>query len=73
MSEKGLVLSDGLKDIMKLAEKYKFNQKDFCLLADRMLLLGESMRMIQDLGLFEEISERHKKQCKIASKVLYPE
>ena len=73
MSEKELPLVDGLREIISLAKKYKFTEKDFILLADRILLLGEAIMMIQDLGLFLELSKRHEKKCEIASKVMYPE
>ena len=73
MNEKEQPLAAGLRDIMKLAEKYKFTEKDFILLADRLLLLGEAMIIIQDLGLYEELAKKHEDKCKIASKVLYLE
>ena len=73
MSEKKQKLSDGLREIMDFTDKYKFTEKDFLLLFERTLLLGEALVMIQDLGLFEELAKKHEEKCKIAAKVLYPE
>ena len=56
-------LADALQEMMNLVHKYDMVYEDFKLMLDRSLLLGEAMTMIEDLGLFEELKEKHKKAC----------
>lgn len=54
-------LADMLADLMDLTNKYDFSGDDKLLFMDKCLLLGEAMAMIEELGLFTELNERHTK------------
>ena len=63
MNEEGQKLGDVLSEIGEFTIKYDFNRRDQEVLLDRLLLLGEACAMLEELGLFKELEERHGKAC----------
>ena len=70
MGEEEENLADSLKKIMALTIKYDFDYEDVMFLMDRSLLLGEAMSLIEELGLYNEVSANHKNACEKASKTM---
>lgn len=68
--EKDMALGDALKEIMNLAEKYKFTPSDTILLGDRLLAFGEAVSLITDMGLYEEYVERVRKAIELINEAV---
>ena len=69
MTEKR-TLATVLEDLMTFTIKYKFSEEDRLCVMDRCILLGEACAFLEELGLLEELRERHKKACKNTIEVL---
>ncbi|HUW90846.1 MAG TPA: hypothetical protein VMV43_10095 [Candidatus Nanopelagicaceae bacterium] len=64
-------LKDSLLELTDLGTKYNFNAEDRTLLLDRCILLGEACKFLKELGLSEELNERHTKACKKTVELMY--
>ena len=57
-------LGEALVKINKLGVKYDFSFEDRAFLFGKIILLGEALNFIEDLGLHGEMLERYEKACK---------
>ncbi len=68
--KRDIPLGEALKEVMNLAEKYKFTFKDSNLLGERLMALGEAITLLTDVGIYEEFVKRITEKLKLINLVM---
>ncbi len=69
--KRDIPLGEALNEVMNLSVKYNFTDKDLTLLGDRLMVFGEAVTLITEMGMYEEFCNRIIKKLNLIKEAFF--